>query len=201
MASNVFGEPVTGRTKSERAAKANEDPNKDGKRDQALAYVKKEKEKYGDGVSTLSIFYNATGDTLFYAEDHSKSGKIYDSYPVKVQNGQWGGYLHTKEPVVVASGSEAFVVYRGKYNDTDFCKQLIAWYVPGDQRLFNNHAYCEIYEDNSEIDKDKVYRNTEGGGPLHSTMNKRLAIITSIDEGTSPLYQAHFTFTEVGRHG
>ncbi|MDG6100473.1 hypothetical protein EXU34_23880, partial [Alteromonas sp. ZYF713] len=93
----VFGEPVLEGTKLERARKANQDLNAGEKRDQAVAYVRKLKENYGNGVSALSIFYNATGDTLFYAEDDAAYGKMYanGSFPARVQNGQWGGFLHT----------------------------------------------------------------------------------------------------------
>nr|XP_043639346.1 23 kDa jasmonate-induced protein-like [Erigeron canadensis] len=195
---NVFGKPVTGGTRLERARKANEDPNADGKRDEAVKYVKKQKENFGSGVSTLSIFYNATGETLFYAEDDSKYGKIYDSYPARVQNGQWGAFLHIKNPVV-ASGSEAFVVYRGRFNDTDYCKQLIAWDVPWDQLTGYNHAYCEINDDNSEIDKNKVYKNMEAGGRQHSIMKSGIFLTSYIDEGSSPMYEAQFILADAAR--
>ncbi|GKB77049.1 hypothetical protein Tco_0943944, partial [Tanacetum coccineum] len=53
MASNVFGKPVTEGTRLERAATARKNPNADNKRDEAIAYVRDQKAKSGNGVSTL----------------------------------------------------------------------------------------------------------------------------------------------------
>ncbi|GKA93123.1 hypothetical protein Tco_0815109 [Tanacetum coccineum] len=49
-------------TRLERAATARKDPNADNKRDEAIAYVRDQKAKSGNRVSTLCIFYNATGE-------------------------------------------------------------------------------------------------------------------------------------------
>nr|XP_043611105.1 23 kDa jasmonate-induced protein-like [Erigeron canadensis] len=198
MASNVFGNPVRGGSRSDRAYKALEDNNLDGKRDQAIQYVKHEQQKFaaqGGVLCTLTIFYNATGETLFYEEDHSKYGKIYDSYPARIQNGQWGAFLHIKR-AAAPTGSEGYVVYRGKCNSTDFCKQLIAWDVPVNQAHVDNHAYCDIYADDYDINKDKVYKRMEAGSKQRTTTKKGMCITSSIDEGTSPLYEAHFTIED-----
>nr|XP_043612784.1 23 kDa jasmonate-induced protein-like [Erigeron canadensis] len=203
MACNVFGKPVRGESRLDRALKALEDTNLGGKRDQAIQYVKHQQLKAGAQgglVCTLTIFYNATGETLFYAEDHSKYGKIYDSYPARVHNGQWGAFLHIKRSVA-PTGSEGFVVYRGKCNNTDFCKQLIAWDVPVNQAHFDNHAYCDIYADDWDINKDKVYKRMEAGSKQHTTTKKGMVVTSSIDEGICPLYEAQFTLDEDDANG
>nr|XP_043639116.1 23 kDa jasmonate-induced protein-like [Erigeron canadensis] len=198
MASNVFGKPVRGGSRSDRAYKALENTNLDGKRDQALQYVRSEQQKFeaqGGQLCTLAIFYNATGETLCYVEDDSKYGKIYDSYPNRVENGQWGAFLHSKKASAL-TGSEGFVVYSGKFNDADSCKQLIAWDVPVDQVRYDNHAYCDIYTDACDINKEKVYKSMEAGRKQRTTTRKGICITASIDEGTSPLFKAQFTIED-----
>ncbi|GKA77615.1 hypothetical protein Tco_0784076 [Tanacetum coccineum] len=116
MATNVFGKPVTEGTRLERAATARKDPNADNKRDEAIAYVRDQKAKSGNGVSTLCIFFNATGETLYYDQEHSWYGRVWDLYPMEVQNGQWGAFLHVKN-ASTTSGSMAFVTYRVEANN------------------------------------------------------------------------------------
>nr|GEY43269.1 hypothetical protein [Tanacetum cinerariifolium] len=72
MASIVFGKG----TRLERAATARKDPNMDNKRDEAIAYVRDQKAKSGNGVSTMCIFYNATGETLYYDQEHSWNERV-----------------------------------------------------------------------------------------------------------------------------
>ncbi|GJZ58505.1 hypothetical protein Tco_0613999 [Tanacetum coccineum] len=108
------------------AATARKDPNADNKRDEAIAYVRDQKAKSGNGVSTLCIFFNATGETLYYDQEHSWYGRVWDLYPMEVQNGQWGAFLHVKN-ASTTSGSMAFVTYRVEANNNaGFCSNLIA---------------------------------------------------------------------------
>lgn len=86
---------------------------------------------YGNGQSTLCLFYNATGDTLRYVTNHDWYGYI-DSraeYPAEVGNGQWAAFLHVHrqgEP----SGSVGAVVYRGKKKDGQYQEYMLAWSTP-----------------------------------------------------------------------
>lgn len=55
------------------------------------------KEEYGNGVSTLIMFYNATGSTLKFDEITSESGHLFKYEPDRtVYNGQWSCFLHVK---------------------------------------------------------------------------------------------------------
>nr|XP_043614028.1 23 kDa jasmonate-induced protein-like [Erigeron canadensis] len=186
MADNVFGITVRWGSRLDRALKAMEDTNVGGKRDQALAYVKEQKKKFGDGVSTLCIFYNATGENLFYVDDNSSYGKIYDSYPVIVHNGQWGAFLHIKKPGE-AAGSGAFVVYSGKYNNTDYCKHLIAWDVPCDQLTGYNHAYCGIYDEDFEINTGRGGRDVHGSRTGPTRLDPGTESARKVEPRISPL--------------
>ncbi|KAI7731676.1 hypothetical protein M8C21_030778 [Ambrosia artemisiifolia] len=145
MGTNVFGKPMTKGNRMERALEALNNQNADGKRNQALAYVRQVKRNWGNGASTLGIFYNATGETMIFTQENSWYGNIYGFYPVRVQNGQRGTFFHVKRSGV-ASGSVGFVVYRVRV-DTKFCNQLISWSTPWRQTRYNNQAYCDIFDD------------------------------------------------------
>ncbi|GJX52907.1 hypothetical protein Tco_0281276 [Tanacetum coccineum] len=159
MASNVFGKPVTEGTRLERAASARKDPNADYKRDEAIAYVRKQKSDSGNGVSTLCIFYNATGETLYYDQEHSWYGRVWDLYPMEVQNGQWGAFLHVKR-VAEATGSMAYVIYRVEANNNaGFCSCLIGWETPWNRLSLDTHAFCDVYDDGKNDGNDTIYKN------------------------------------------
>ncbi|KAD5960490.1 hypothetical protein R6Q59_013584 [Mikania micrantha] len=191
---NVFGTPITeGASRTDRAIKAVNNPNADGKRDAAIAYVRQLKHDWGNGVSTLGIFYNATGENLVFAKQDSWYGEIVGPFPMRVQNGQWGAFFHGKMPIV-PSGSVAFVVYRVKADDTQFCDQLIAWQTPFDQVSCNNQAYCEIFDDEKVDIPGAVYHKMDKvNSPQCSARKKGMMVSSTIELGTSPLYIAEFT--------
>ncbi|GKC87727.1 hypothetical protein Tco_1148376 [Tanacetum coccineum] len=176
MASNVFGKPVTEGTRLERAATARKDPNADNKRDEAIAYVRNQKAKSGDGVSTLCIFYNATGETLYYDQEHSWYGRVWDLYPMEVQNGQWGAFLHVKN-ASTTSGSMAFVTYRVEANNN---------------AVNTNRAFCDVYDDGKSHDNDKIYKNLNRSARQVAVRKKGMWMTATIESDTSPLFQAHF---------
>lgn len=197
MATNVFGTPVIEGDRSERALKALNDRNAGGKRDEAVAYVRKLKFDWGNGVSLLAVFYNATGETMTYMQDNAAYGHIYDSFPVRVQNGQWGAFFHVKA-TAAASGTNGFVVYRVRVDDTDVCNQLIGWSVPWDQVRYDNQAYCDIFDDGKVDSSDEVYNKMEANNHRqHVAIKKGMITTTTIELGTSPLYEAEFSRDDV----
>ncbi|ONM33450.1 OSJNBa0024J22.14-like protein [Zea mays] len=73
------------------------------------------KKKFGNGVSTMVLVYNATGATLSLADDGQDwTGSVYSS-PISdtFHNGQWIAFLHVK-PAALALGSQAARVFRGR---------------------------------------------------------------------------------------
>jgi hypothetical protein len=77
-------------------------------------------------VSTLSRFYNASGDQIKVNFDHSWRGSFYkDSPPSTVENGQWTTFIHV-HPGGSAKGSAGAVIYRTAA-DTDI---FIGWQNP-----------------------------------------------------------------------
>lgn len=63
----------------------------------AIERVNGMKEEYGNGVSTLIMFYNATGSTLKFDSLEDISGHLFKYQPDRtVYNGQWSCFLHTK---------------------------------------------------------------------------------------------------------
>ncbi|KAF5812565.1 putative cytolysin/lectin [Helianthus annuus] len=225
MATNVFGKAVTEGTRTERALEALNNPNVDGKHDEALAYVRRLKANWGNGVSTLGIFYNATGETLTFTQENSSYGQIEGPYPTRVQNGQWGAFFHTKKHVV-ASGSVGFVVYRVRVNDTIVYNPLIAWSVPWSQVSYNNQvtissfvhltsfvntqfnnlnlhiccvqAYCDVFDEGKVDSPEKIYQKMEDvDSRQHVSIKLGMMVTSQIETGTSPVYEAEFTREDV----
>lgn len=128
-------------TRENKAKRAYDTMNLGNKYDNALSFVKGLKRKWGNGITSLCLLYNATGETLTYTTSHNWFGDIGPSpYPTIILNGQWGAFLHTKIPKV-PSGSAAAVVYRGKYTDNAFCDRMIMWSIPW-QRFTQDNAVC-----------------------------------------------------------
>ena len=117
-------------TQEDRAREAMHLINEDGKNQKAANYVENLKGEYGDGVSTLCLFYNATGDTLYCVDYHNWLGNVGRTpYPSEIGNGQWASFLHV-HPTGQSTGCEAAVVYRGKNKDGQDYDYLVAWSTP-----------------------------------------------------------------------
>jgi hypothetical protein len=87
--------------------------------------------RYGNGISTKCLIYNATGATLDYITYNDWHGHIFETpYPSQIQNGQWGAFLHV-HPKAAAKGSAGAVVYRTKRpSGSDSCDWLFCWSIP-----------------------------------------------------------------------
>ncbi|KAK8923429.1 hypothetical protein KSP39_PZI019053 [Platanthera zijinensis] len=157
MASNVFGNPITNATlegmpeyqgktitRKDRAHVALNMKNAQEKDRNARQYVENLKARWGTGVSTLCVVYNSTGDALTFITAHDWHGHIGPAtYPVRIENGQWGGFLHVKTSGA-ATGSSAAAVYRGKNDAGADCDWMLSWSTPWDRNLYNNKAYTEV---------------------------------------------------------
>ncbi|KAB2633906.1 23 kDa jasmonate-induced protein-like [Pyrus ussuriensis x Pyrus communis] len=120
--------------------------NADKKDFNARSYVEELKKQYGDGVSTLCLVYNATGDTIRYAYKNDWFGHIGKvPYPPLIANGQWGAFLHVKT-AGESSGSDAAIVYRGLKNVSDECDCMLSWRNPSDSTSSANTVYTETRE-------------------------------------------------------
>ncbi|KAH7515051.1 hypothetical protein FEM48_Zijuj11G0155000 [Ziziphus jujuba var. spinosa] len=73
----------------------------DSKVEKARKFVEGLKPKYGAAlISTLCLIYKATGNRLTLVGSHDREGHIGDSpYPLLLENGQWGAFLHVCEPL------------------------------------------------------------------------------------------------------
>ncbi|XP_048327259.2 23 kDa jasmonate-induced protein-like [Ziziphus jujuba] len=198
MAGNVFGNPITDDdvkilypnvteiTPKLRADVAFRNISTNGRDQNAKNFVKNLKERYGNGISALCMIFNATGGTLTYSGNKDWHGHVYESpYPAKIQNGQWGAFLHV-HPSWFA-GSEAAVIYRGYNNDGTLCDWMLSWGIP---YIGDNHAYTEIREGRHyETDHwDYIKGLLESQSTKHEdTWNGCYSIVT-IGEGTSPEY-------------
>ncbi|GLT95606.1 hypothetical protein SLE2022_132790 [Rubroshorea leprosula] len=117
------------------------------KRDQANAYVEALRRQWGDGVSTLGLIYNATGDTIKFTSTKDWSGNIGPApYPSEIANGQWGGFLHVKTSGSI-SGSNSAVVYRCN-NGTAESDWMVAWDNPWDRMSYDSKVLTQIQQVN-----------------------------------------------------
>ncbi|KAM7467646.1 hypothetical protein LguiB_015208 [Lonicera macranthoides] len=156
MASNVFGSPITNLTlqgmpeyigknitRLDRAKVALNMKNAQEKDINARHYIEAVKARWGYGVSTLCLIYNATGDPLKLVQSHNWYGHIGPApCPAMVENGQWGAFLHVKRSGT-ASGSSAAVVYRGKNADGDLCDWMLSWSNPWNRNHWDNSVYSD----------------------------------------------------------
>lgn len=162
MANNVFGDPVDDDlvktippydkegyviTRKDRAHVALNMKNADDRNTNAYNTVKAWKAEYGDGVSTLCLVFNATGDPVTLVGDPVNwEGMLWEiPVPHEIANGQWGAFLHVKPhwPNWHLDGSAGGIVYRGLNNAGVVNDFMCSWYNPWEG---DNHAYTMIRE-------------------------------------------------------
>ncbi|VVA29123.1 PREDICTED: 23 kDa jasmonate-induced [Prunus dulcis] len=207
MAYNVFGNPIQNSTlkgmpeyklkaiqRNDRAKVALQMKNVGDKDLKALTFVENLKKQHGDGISTLCLIYNATGDTLTYSISKDWCGHIgHFPYPTLIANGQWGAFLHVQK-LGTPEGSVATVVYNGKNKDGEDRGRLLAWSnnrVAYKNKVFTESRTAEHYLDNvgwipliyDYVDKSGTYKSEKWGG-CFSTI--------STGYGTSPIVEAIF---------
>ncbi|KAI9566173.1 hypothetical protein HD554DRAFT_2040409 [Boletus coccyginus] len=99
---------------------------KDTYASEAVKRLDELKSDYGNGVSTLCRFYNASGDQIKVNFDNSWRGSFYKDAPATtVENGQWTTFIHV-HPTSQAVGSAGAVIYRTAGNNDIF----IGWQNP-----------------------------------------------------------------------
>ncbi|KAL7246054.1 hypothetical protein ACSBR2_001225 [Camellia fascicularis] len=216
MANNVFGIPITDETlkgmpeyvgkeitRTDRARVAILMKNAENKAHNARNHVEKLQQDnrtlFVDGISTLCVIYNATGDTLKYITTHNYHGDLYkDPYPTIIQNGQWAAFLHAK-PTAGIAGSSAAVVYRGKNQSGQEHDWMLAWSIPF---IGDNHAYTEIrgvdhYKESNNrwgIVSDKM-----GNSNLSHEDNWNQCVShVSIGNNNTPIYEGIMTLEGAG---
>ncbi|XP_074272359.1 23 kDa jasmonate-induced protein-like [Silene latifolia] len=157
---NPFGAPITNATlapmkryrgktitQEDRAREAMRLIQAGNKNMNALNHALSLKADYGDGVSTLILIYNASGDTLEIVEDQKMDwlGSVYKEEPPRTfENGQWLGFVHV-HPTSQSLGSKGARVFRGKTVDGQVCDYMVAWCAPW-HRKYDNSAYTEVRE-------------------------------------------------------
>ncbi|XP_020262645.1 23 kDa jasmonate-induced protein-like [Asparagus officinalis] len=208
MAFSVFGNPITDETlkamtkyigkKITRCDRAHEALNMiyaESKNVNALHFVEILKEQYGNGVSTLCVVYNATGDPITFISTHDWHGHLWEApIPQYLANGQWGAFLHV-HPTLGITGSSAAVVYRGKNDageDQDFMLSWMNPYWPG---------YCKAYT----MVREAGYFTKNRWGQLQDKTNDAelqwsdecngCKSSVSIGNNTTAVYEAKLTLT------
>ncbi|CAB4269391.1 unnamed protein product [Prunus armeniaca] len=209
MACNVFGNPIENSTlngmteykytpieRKDRAKVALQMKNVGDKDCKALTFVENLKKQHGDGISTLCLIYNATGDNLTCSISKDWCGHIgHFPYPALIANGQWGAFLHVQKLGPI-EGSVATVVYNGKNRYGEENGLLLAWSNNGcENKVFTESRPAEHYLDNVDwiplihdyVDKSGSYKSEKRGG-WFSTI--------STGSGTSPIVEAIFTLDD-----
>ncbi|KAH7510827.1 hypothetical protein FEM48_ZijujUnG0081400 [Ziziphus jujuba var. spinosa] len=175
MALNVFSNPIRNQTLKampeyqdkevitpvDKAYVALMMKDADNKSENARKFVEGLKPKYGAAlISTLRFIYNATGNRLTFVGYRDWEGHIGDSpYPLLLENGQWGAFLH------VHHGSFAATIYCGQDENGDAFDWILSWYNPrNDTRSGNNGVCTEIHEANQfkGINRSSIHDNVWG---------------------------------------
>ncbi|CAN6352177.1 unnamed protein product [Urochloa humidicola] len=204
MAAGVFGVPITRETLI--ATGEYEDPSQEDIADYAMKminagekdtnaqqFVDNLKGRYGNGISTKCLIYNATGITLNFVTYKDWRGHVFEApYPSVIHNGQWGAFLHVK-PGGAARGSIGAVVYRSKRpnGSRDSCDWLFSWMIPftGD-----NTVYTEIRgEDHFPQHWDYIYGTKLENSTRHST-DRNYGYISTITIGEASTANARAIF-------
>ncbi|XP_057957976.1 23 kDa jasmonate-induced protein-like [Malania oleifera] len=202
MSSNVFGIPITDEyinglpgapdiiTPAVRAQYAMNYINDGSKNVEAQTYVDNLKSQYGSGITCRVVFYNATGGNLTYVTAHDYHGHIGAApYPLKLQNGQWGAFLHVHGTLVGCSGA---AVYDGVNGDGDGRDWMMAWSIP---LIGHNHSFTEVRASGHYTSDvwSIISKSMENAGLETEDTWGGCSSKTIIGEGTSPAYSAIFT--------
>ncbi|KAH7515062.1 hypothetical protein FEM48_Zijuj11G0156200 [Ziziphus jujuba var. spinosa] len=101
--------------------------NADNKDVKARKFVESLKKNYGASlVATLCFIYNAAGNRLTFVVSHDWEGHIGDCpYPLLLENGQWGAFLHVQTSPY--RGSVAATIYRGQDESGDAFDWMLSW--------------------------------------------------------------------------
>ncbi|KAM7497480.1 hypothetical protein LguiA_021894 [Lonicera macranthoides] len=211
MADGVFGTPIDIDTlkgmpeyrdktiqRSDMAEVARDLMHAEGKDTNCQRYVDNLSNSYGTGVKTLCTIYNATGDDITYVLSHDWHGEVADRpYPMTIQNGQWGGFLHV-HPTGMPIGSAGAVVYRGINAIGRPMNWLLSWSVPW-STLFggSNRVLTEIREDGhyQEDNWNYIYNMLENASRTSTDFVYYCKSTTSIGTSNAPSYTAVLTIT------
>ncbi|KAF3443467.1 hypothetical protein FNV43_RR13149 [Rhamnella rubrinervis] len=182
MAANVFGNPITDVTLKGMSEYIGKTITRRDRAHVALAM----KNSQGKDVDAQTYVENLKRQWDWY-------GHIGPSpYPVKIQNGQWGAFLHVKN-AGQATGSCAAVVYRGLNGDGESCDWMFGWANPWNRARRNNAAYTAIGEAGAFQDLYGTWRDVFFSGLVHCASWNGCSSTATTGSFTSPLFQATLT--------
>ncbi|KAG4180012.1 hypothetical protein ERO13_A10G138700v2 [Gossypium hirsutum] len=199
--SNLFGTAIdqafvmgipeyANRARLDRSVVAMQWKDRGGNYTAAVDYVREVKRRWGNGVSTLCVLYNGTGERLTYHTDNDWWGSIYLPYPQIIENGQWACFFHVKR-TAAASGSMGAVVYRGKNKEGEDTDWLVAWDNPWNTLRFTNQAYAEINQAGhyDRIDWEALGRTISSAGRQYRAAWRGCVAQVQTEIDTSPLWE------------
>lgn len=144
------------------------------------------KKDYGQGICTLVMIFNASGETLTFQDHQDWSGAWGKYTPDRtIGNGQVMIFLHTK--TFMFRGSEGSLIYRGT-SGLDF---LFAWDTPywGSNKVYVSDNVNDYWPNNESWDKVKSKLETSASSSFYdSNTNDSFSIFAGIGEqNTSPI--------------
>ncbi|KAK9681824.1 hypothetical protein RND81_10G030100 [Saponaria officinalis] len=190
--SRYFGKPKTQEDRAREALRVQTGVA----HEEARRYLDGLKEFHGSGTSTLCMIYNATGETLYYVDDHDWYGYLGRTpYPTQIGNGQWVSFLHD-HTTRGTSGSEAAVIYRGKQKDGFTRDFVLSWSTPYGP-WNKNKAYCEMSPPGKSASWDGLYDRTNNSDYNNKVDRDGMIVKVSTATGSSPVFNALLTIPEL----
>ncbi|KNA13461.1 hypothetical protein SOVF_116850, partial [Spinacia oleracea] len=206
MGLNVFGTPITVDTVKEMpeyheskmiysadcATVALEMKNAEGKDISARSFLEYMEPRFGLGVSTMCMIYNATGHPLTLVDTHSWEGRICETpYPMVILNGQWGAFLHGQYHNGAAS--EACVVYNG----LNFDWVLSFTNSNSNTNTKTNRVYTNIRTpQHNGVDWDAIKSNLDNGKTTHTGVTAGVRMFASIGDISKCTVEAILTISD-----
>ncbi len=147
------------------------------------------KQEAGDGISTLIMIFNGTGQELSFLGNYDDSGHIGKyPYDTEIANGQWSAVLHVKTSGA-AVGSVANVAYQASGGRAF----VIGWSVPfigSSTSRVTDHTAKDFQERKSKLlSSDYISTYVEGGKfRTHAGTYNGYRIEWAIGNSTSPVY-------------
>ncbi|KAL4028642.1 hypothetical protein IC575_011843 [Cucumis melo] len=141
---------------------------------------------------TLGWIYNATGSAITLLDTHNGRGNLAAStlYPVRIENGQWGMFLH-EQSCFESSGAVVYEGYNSNYRQ--ICYWCVAWKNRSMSSTPQVHVKIGRDIDWCKNEWNNVYRTLENSGSLHRIKEKGWLSVISASARPNVVFEALLT--------
>ncbi|CAK9325828.1 unnamed protein product [Citrullus colocynthis] len=145
-----------------------------------------------DNRFTLGWIYNASGGAITLLDSRNERGDLAASnlYPLRIENGQWGVFLHKPSYSESCGG----VVYEGvDYHNFTTLYWCVAW--KNQSRSSYGQVHVKIGRDTDWCDNEwnNVYKALEKCGSLHRAKEEGWRSVISASPGPCVVFEALLT--------